>query len=344
MGQCVASGLVEVPRVGGDQDAGEFRDGEGSRVRITVQEIGDGRAGFRRDRRTLEEARATTENQDGTGQEVCQQAIERTRRWLTGHGDGEAPDFETDIQESEANVESPVEFPGRFDEFSGQTVGAWRLGKDDDPHVRQVLRPPGDFVHVCPKSGADRGTGYNPWMLEKEIERVLFSADEIRARVRELAAEIRYRLGDGELVAVGVLTGAFVFLADLVRELGGEVRIVLVRASSYRDGTRPGEISVEIPGETDFEGGDILLVEDIVDTGQSLKALKHTLLERRPGSLTTVALLDKPDRRRVEITADVTGFTVPDEFLVGYGLDYAGLYRNLPDVCVLARCVYEDHA
>lgn len=181
-------------------------------------------------------------------------------------------------------------------------------------------------------------------MPEKDVERVLLTAEEIHARVRELAAKIRDRLGGGEIVAVGVLTGAFVFLADLARELGGDVRIVLVRASSYRDGTRPGEISVEIPGETDFEGRDVLLVEDIVDTGRSLVALKKTISLRQPGSITTVALLDKPARREVDVAADLTGFTVPDEFLVGYGLDYAGLYRNLPDVSILARSVYEGRA
>jgi len=344
MGQCVAPGLVEILRVDRDQDAGEFSDGEGSGVRITVQKVGDGGAGFRHDRRALEETRAAAENQRGARGESGQQTVERTGRRLTCRRDGKAPDLEADIQESEANVESPVEFPGRFDEFSGQTVGARRLGKDDDPHVRQVLRFEEGFVHVCPKSGAGGGTGYNPWMPEKDIERVLLTALEIRARVRELAAGIRDRLGDGEIVAVGVLTGAFVFLADLARELGGEVRIVLVRASSYRDGTRPGEISVEIPGETEFEGRDVLLVEDIVDTGRSLEALKHTLSLRKPRSVTTVALLDKPERREVDIAADITGFDVPDEFLVGYGLDYAGLYRNLPDVCVLARSVYEGDA
>jgi hypoxanthine phosphoribosyltransferase len=181
-------------------------------------------------------------------------------------------------------------------------------------------------------------------MPENAIERVLITAGEIRERVRELAGEIRSRMGAGEIVAVGVLTGAFVFLADLGRELGGEVRFLLVRAASYGDGTRAGEITVEIPGETEFEGRAVLLVEDIVDTGRSIEALKAALLARHPRSLTTVALLDKPRRREVDAATDFTGFTVPDEFLVGYGLDYAGRYRNLPDICVLARSVYEGGA
>jgi hypoxanthine phosphoribosyltransferase len=179
-------------------------------------------------------------------------------------------------------------------------------------------------------------------MPETEVDRVLFTSDEIATRVRILAGEIRERVGTDEIVAVGVLTGAFVFLSDLVRVLDGPVRVLLARTSSYGEGTRPGELNVEIPGEMDLEGRDILLVEDIVDTGRSLKALVEALGEHRPRSLTTVALLDKPARREVDFAADFTGFMVPDEFLVGYGLDHAGLYRNLPDICVLARSVYED--
>jgi len=181
-------------------------------------------------------------------------------------------------------------------------------------------------------------------MLEKDVESVLFTAEEIAGRVRILAREIRGLIGEREIVAVGVLTGAFVFLSDLVRELKGPVRVLLARACSYGDGTRPGEVRVELPKELNLKGRDILLVEDIVDTGRSLKAMVEALSGHRPRSLTTVALLDKPKRREVDIAADFIGFKVPDEFLVGYGLDHAGLYRNLPDVCVLARFVYEGVA
>ena len=107
------------------------------------------------------------------------------------------------------------------------------------------------------------------------------------------------------------------------------------------DGTRPGKLDLEFLGDLHIEGGDVLLVEDIVDTGRSLLTIRQRLEELSPKSLTTVALLDKPDRREVEITADLVGFTVPDEFLVGYGLDYAQRYRDLPFVGILDRSVYE---
>jgi hypoxanthine phosphoribosyltransferase len=178
-------------------------------------------------------------------------------------------------------------------------------------------------------------------MAEKDIERVLLTADEIADRVNSLAGEIRSRLGDGEIVAVGVLTGAFVFLADLVRRLGGNVDVRFLRAASYRDGTRPGELRIEPAGDLSLAGRDVLVVEDIVDTGKSLEGILRWLQERGPRSITSAVLLDKPDRREVDVSADFVGFEVPDEFLVGYGLDYAGRYRNLSSVAVLRRSVYE---
>jgi hypoxanthine phosphoribosyltransferase len=178
-------------------------------------------------------------------------------------------------------------------------------------------------------------------MVQRDIEKVLLSAEEIDRRVRELAGEVRAEVGNGEILALGVLTGAFVFLSDLIRRLGDPVCVSFVSATSYRDGTVPGELLIEGLSGVEVRGRDVLVVEDIVDTGRSLYALQAELRRREPRSLRTAVLLDKRSRRQVEARADFTGFVVPDEFLVGYGLDYAGRYRNLPYVGVLRRSVYE---
>lgn len=180
-------------------------------------------------------------------------------------------------------------------------------------------------------------------MDEIDIERVLITEEQIRRRVRELAAELRERMGPGELTLVGVLTGAFVFLADLVREIPGPVRIDFLRASSYRDATVPGALEISDEG-LDVAGRDVVLVEDIVDTGRSFAAIRARLMALEPRSLTLVALLDKPSRRQVDVEVDLTGFPIPDEFVVGYGLDFAERHRNLPYVGVLERGVYEAGA
>lgn len=172
-------------------------------------------------------------------------------------------------------------------------------------------------------------------MGHEDIESVLLTEAEIKARVRELAGEIAESHGDGELVAVGVLTGAFVFLADLVRHLRNPVRFTFVKADSYGDGTRPGELRLTMMGEQDLRDRDVLVVEDILDTGRTLAGILAILREKGPRTLRSVVLLDKPARREVEVQADFTGFTVPDRFIVGYGLDHAQRYRNLPFIGVL---------
>ena len=172
-------------------------------------------------------------------------------------------------------------------------------------------------------------------MVDTDIERVLIPEVEIRRRVRELAAEVRDRLGPGELTVVGVLTGAFVFLSDLVREIPGPVRIAFIRASSYRDGTAPGALEIAGDDVLDVEGRDVLLVEDIVDTGRTLARVRGRLLEKGARRVASVALLSKLSRREVDVALEFTGFRIPDEFVVGYGLDFAGKYRNLPFVGVI---------
>lgn len=178
-------------------------------------------------------------------------------------------------------------------------------------------------------------------MVNADVERILFTEEQIRERVRELAREIRAVFDPDGVYAVGVLTGAFVFLSDLIRQLDLPVEVGFVTATSYRDGTRPGALLTSAVGELRVAGRDVLLVEDILDTGRSLEAVQARLREAGARSLRTAVLLDKAERREVDVPVDFRGFEVPNEFLVGYGLDYAGRYRGLPYVGVLRRSVYE---
>ncbi|SDW91073.1 hypoxanthine phosphoribosyltransferase [Litoreibacter albidus] len=160
----------------------------------------------------------------------------------------------------------------------------------------------------------------------------LISAKSIAARIETLAREIQGRFGDTDkLVVVGLLRGSFVFIADLVRELDLPVEVDFLEASSYGDGmesSREVRILKDLRGE--IGGRDVLVVEDIVDTGFTLSHVMHLLKSRSPARIETIALLDKPTRREVDIKATWTGFEIPDEFVVGYGIDYAQRNRNLP--------------
>ena len=163
----------------------------------------------------------------------------------------------------------------------------------------------------------------------------ILSADVIAARVKSLAEEIAAANAGRNLHLLVVLRGAFVFAADLVRELHGrgiEVTVDFCRVASYGDGTEPGTPAVELYHPETLTDRDVLIVEDIVDTGIALEALLEAVNSAGPRSVACAALLSKPSRRRVSIQADFTGFIVPNEFLVGYGLDYAGRYRHLPYV------------
>lgn len=164
-----------------------------------------------------------------------------------------------------------------------------------------------------------------------EIDQMI-SAKAIAARIEALSDEIETSFADTDkLVVVGLLRGSFVFIADLVRELDMPVEVDFLEASSYGDGTessREVRIMKDLRGQ--IEGRDVLLVEDIVDTGHTLTAVTNLLASRNPRRLETIALLDKPSRREVEIKATWTGFEIPDEFVVGYGIDFAQRNRNLP--------------
>ena len=166
-----------------------------------------------------------------------------------------------------------------------------------------------------------------PYVIDEMI-----SAKSIAARIEDLAKEIRREFKDTEkLVVVGLLRGSFVFIADLVRELDLPVEVDFLEASSYGDAmesSREVRILKDLRGQ--IEGRDVLVVEDIVDTGHTLNHVSAFLRNRKPSRMKTIALLDKPSRREVALKADWTGFEIPDEFVVGYGIDYAQRDRNLP--------------
>ena len=166
--------------------------------------------------------------------------------------------------------------------------------------------------------------------------RVLLTEEKIQSRIRGLGAEIAASYPDGTLCLIGVLKGSFLFLADLARVIARPVRFDFVGASSYGDGmvTR-GDVRLTKDADGDLRGVDILVVEDIIDTGITLSYVLDHLRSKRPRSLRVVTLLDKPEKHEREIHIDYLGFTIPNEFVVGYGMDYAEDYRYLKDICVL---------
>ena len=163
----------------------------------------------------------------------------------------------------------------------------------------------------------------------------LIAADAIDDRVRALAAEIRRDHPDG-MHLVCVLKGAFVFLSDLARAIDGNVTLDFLAVSSYGSSTKSsGQVQLTKDLDTGLEGRDVVIVEDIVDTGLTLTYLQDILRARAPRSLKTACLLSKPSRRLVNVTVDYVGFTIEDRFVVGYGLDYGEQYRNLPYIAVI---------
>ena len=166
--------------------------------------------------------------------------------------------------------------------------------------------------------------------------RTFISADDIQARVRALGEEIRRDHPDG-VHLVCVLKGAFVFLSDLARAIGGAVTLDFIAVSSYGSGTQSsGQVQLLKDLETPIEGRDVVIVEDIVDTGLTLTYLQDILRARAPRRLRTACLLSKPSRRKVDVPVEYIGFTIDDKFVVGYGLDYAERYRNLPEIAVIS--------
>ena len=168
-------------------------------------------------------------------------------------------------------------------------------------------------------------------MLEQDIERVLFTEEELKQRVKEIARRIDADYAGKEPLLISVLRGSFVFMADLVREITLPCTVDFMAVSSYGGGTTSsGQVKIVKDLSEQIEGKDVLVVEDILDSGNTLSYLLKLLEARHPASIRLCTLLDKPERRTKPVAVQYTGFTIPDEFVVGYGLDYDEKYRNLP--------------
>ncbi len=166
--------------------------------------------------------------------------------------------------------------------------------------------------------------------------KLLIAEKEVQRKVSRLAKKISRDFAGREVLLVGILKGAFIFMADLARRMTTPVKVDFVRLASYGAGTQSfGRVKVTKDLEISLRGKDVLIVEDIIDTGVTLNYLFHRLQARRPRSLKTVTLLDKPKRRKVDFQADYIGFTIGNHFVVGYGLDCNEKYRNLPEIYVV---------
>ena len=174
--------------------------------------------------------------------------------------------------------------------------------------------------------------------MSGDVERILIPSDQIQRRIREMAAEIERDYPEGPLYLVSVLKGAFMFVADLARAITRpSVRIEFMAISTYgQQKTSSGQVKVTRDLDVNIEGHDVLIVEDIIDSGVTLSYLKRLLEQRKPRSLAIATLLDKPERRVQPVEVKYIGFQIPDEFVVGYGLDFAEDYRNLSDIRVLS--------
>ena len=179
-----------------------------------------------------------------------------------------------------------------------------------------------------------------PW--QNEVERVLITQAQIARRIRLLSAQIEADFRGRELVVVSLLSGTVLFLADLIRHLSLPLRLDFIGISSYRTKTEAGPLIVTKELRLDVRGRDVLLVDDILDTGRTLKRVLSMLRRLKPRRIRVCVLLDKPTRRVESLEADYVGFLIPDLFVVGYGLDFAERYRNLPFVGVLHRHLYVE--
>ncbi len=180
-------------------------------------------------------------------------------------------------------------------------------------------------------------------MIHPDIEQVLYTEEQLRSRVREVGAQITADYAGREPLLISVLRGSYIFMADLTRAIGLDVTVDFMAVSSYGAGTASsGQVEIKKDLSDSIEGKDLIIVEDILDSGNTLYYLMDVLRARKPASIRICALMDKPERRVKPITADYVGFTIPDAFIVGYGLDYAEKYRNLPYVGVLKPSVYGE--
>lgn len=178
--------------------------------------------------------------------------------------------------------------------------------------------------------------------MQNDILEVLYDEEQIRTKVKELGEKLSEDFGGRNPLVICVLKGAFIFMADLVKEITVPLEIDFMAVSSYGQSTKSsGVVKIIKDLDVSVEGRDVLIVEDIIDSGLTLSYLIDVLERRNAKSVTVVTLFDKPGRRTVDLEADYKGFTLPDEFVVGYGLDYAEKYRNLPYIGILKPEVYE---
>lgn len=176
--------------------------------------------------------------------------------------------------------------------------------------------------------------------VEKDIERVLISAEELEAHVAEIGAQISRDFEGKDPIFIGVLKGCFIFMADLMRHVSIKCSMDFMAVSSYSGTTSTGAVKINKDLSEDIEGRHIIIVEDILDSGVTLNYLKNFLLVRKPASISIATLMDKPARRKADVYADYSCFEIPDAFVVGYGLDYNERYRNLPYIGVLKHEIY----
>jgi hypoxanthine phosphoribosyltransferase len=178
-------------------------------------------------------------------------------------------------------------------------------------------------------------------IMRDDIKKILLTEEEIKTRIKELGEEITRDYKDKNLLVVGILKGAIIFMAELCKNIDLPIMIDFMAVSSYGTSSQStGEVRIIKDLDFSVEGKDVLIVEDIIDTGLTLSYLSDNLKKRGANSVKIATLLDKPDRRNVEVEIDYLGFSIPDEFVVGYGLDYAENYRNLPFVAALKEEVY----
>ena len=179
-------------------------------------------------------------------------------------------------------------------------------------------------------------------MYEDVLEKVLISKEELNRRICEIAKTLDEDYKGKRPLMVAILKGSVMFFTDLIREMKTDLEIDFMSISSYGNGVKSsGEVKMFKDLDGKFEGKDVIIVEDIVDSGYTMKYLKNLLEARNPSSIRICALLDKPSRRETDVQVDYKGFEVGNEFVVGYGLDYASFYRNIPFIGILKRSVYE---
>ncbi len=182
-------------------------------------------------------------------------------------------------------------------------------------------------------------------MMHNDLEKILLSEEQIGQIIDRLGRQITEDYKDKNLLLVSVLKGSIVFMADLMRSINVNCKIDFMAVSSYgSNAVSSGSVKIIKDLDIDLAGYDLLLVEDILDSGNTLSHLKKMLLDRNPKSIKLCTFLDKPSRRTADIYADYVGCEIPDEFVVGYGLDYDEKYRNLPCLGILKRCIYEAQA